>query len=53
MLLLVGGEEVQEPHGVGVQSLEGQRGIQHRLQTFMSAVKVAPVCNILLRLVKA
>lgn len=26
VLLLVGGEEVQEPHGVGVQSSEGQRG---------------------------
>lgn len=25
VLLLVGSEEVQEPHGVGVQPLEGQR----------------------------
>lgn len=55
VLLLVGGEEVQEPHGVGVQSLDGQRGIQHRLQTFMSAVKMpslmAPVSHLLVILV--
>lgn len=40
VLLLVGSEEVQEPHGVGVQPLEGQRGNQRRLQTLMSAVKM-------------
>lgn len=50
VLLLVGREEVQEPHGVGAQSSEGQQEINIVSGNIMLG---ASKCNVLIILVKA